>query len=128
MLTQKAAKRDCDRLFMAQFHGKPCEVCTSQGSTYTRGTCGHHIVPRSRSLFLRHDPMNIVVLCPTHHMFSNTLAAHSMNALAVGRFLDWLNAHKPVQLAYVRQHEWTPCPYVSWKRRLEDLRCQCDAS
>ncbi len=90
----------CKELFMTQAHGQPCQVCGSE-----EGTCYHHIVSQSRSKLLKFDPMNVVVLCPSHHTMGNDLAPHSTNTLAVGRFVDWLRENEPEKVAYCEKME-----------------------
>ena len=74
--------------------GKPCEVCKSQGRINTYLTCGHHVVAKSLCANLRHHKDNIVDLCSEHHLFSNELAAHSSNPLAIQAWITWLEIHK----------------------------------
>ena len=78
-------KKKADKEVTKYYTGLPCKVCGSEHMT-----CGHHIVHRSVAYF-RHHPHNIIPLCPKHHKFSNDLAPHSNNPLAVEAFLDWLN-------------------------------------
>jgi len=80
-------RNKADKEVSKYYRGLPCKVC---GSTYM--TCGHHIVHRSVAYY-RHHPSNLIPLCPKHHKFSNELAAHSSNPLAVQAFLDWLKEH-----------------------------------
>lgn len=72
------------------YTGQPCIVC---GTTYQ--TCGHHLVERSLSAYLRHNPKNIVALCTRHHKYDNDLAAHSKNPLAVKAFAEWVKMNYP---------------------------------
>lgn len=50
------------KLFMAQYRGKPCEVC---GSRYQ--TVGHHLLHRSTHPHHILTPENIMVVCRKHH-------------------------------------------------------------
>ena len=77
-------RNKADKEVTKYFSGLPCKVC---GFTYM--TCGHHIVHRSVAYY-RHHPHNIIPLCPKHHKFSNDLAPHSNNPLAVNCWLLWL--------------------------------------
>ena len=88
-------RNKADKLFMAQFHGQPCEVCGND-----QGTCGHHIVAKSRSKALRYDLRNIIVVCCRHHTMGNELAPHSVNQLAVERFVEWF------KLTFTKRHAW----------------------
>jgi len=88
-------RNKADKVFMVQFKGKPCEICLSYGRTNTEKTCGHHVVAKSTSSYLRHVDKNIVVVCPTHHAFSNELAFHSTNLLAQNAALEWLKECRP---------------------------------
>lgn len=94
----------CKGVFMSQAHGKPCQVCGK-----TEGTVFHHIVSQSRSKLLRFDLMNVVILCPEHHTYGNTLAPHSTNSLAVGRYIDWLRLVEPEKVKYCEEREHTKC-------------------
>ena len=77
-------KKKADKEVTKYYRGLPCKVC---GSTYM--TCAHHIVHRSVAYY-RHHPHNLISLCPKHHKFSNELAPHSKNPLAVRAFLDFI--------------------------------------
>ena len=98
-------KHACEKLFMSQFHGKPCEVCLSQNIRNTHATAGHHVITKSRCPRHKFSIENIVVLCQKHHMFDRDICPHSMNAMTVKRFLDWLAVTKPVQYAWCEAHE-----------------------
>ncbi len=91
-------KYACDDIFLAQFRGKPCEVCGEINGTVGRSitrSCGHHIAEKDNYRLLRYDPRIIVVLCPDHHgRFSAKLSPHSTDTLAQGRFYFWLFASK----------------------------------
>ena len=78
-----------DPLVTRFYRGLPCVVCG-----VTKNTCGHHLVPREWGPG-RHDPANIIPLCPSHHCFSNQMAAHSTNAMAVACFVHWLAEYLP---------------------------------
>jgi len=88
-------QKKADEALMVQFRGKPCEVCQSYGITNTTGTCGHHVVPKKVSAYMRHVKRNIVIVCQGHHTGSNELAFHSTNILAVNAALEWLKECRP---------------------------------
>jgi len=84
------------------YQGVPCIICLFEGKINTRGTCGHHIVPKSRCRAGRHDPANIVPLCPTHHKMGNDCCPHSSNPLASAHFDRWLERWMPKRFAATR--------------------------
>jgi hypothetical protein len=94
-------RKKCDDLFMAQGRGKACAVCGSK-----ENTCYHHIIPKGRCKAMRYDLMNMIVLCPSHHTFSNELAPHSTNSFAVLRFMEWFKENHLRKYEYCmdRQH------------------------
>lgn len=83
----------------AQF-GEKCAVC---GSDYKPNA--HHIESRIMFKGLRYDPMNGVLLCPTHHKFGKD-SAH----MAGCWFANWLKEHLPARYAYVLAHHADPDP------------------
>lgn len=83
----------------AQF-GEKCAVC---GSDYKPNA--HHIESRIMFKGLRYDPMNGVLLCPTHHKFGKD-SAH----MAGCWFANWLKEHLPERYAYVIAHHADPDP------------------
>ena len=83
----------------AQF-GEKCAVC---GSDYKPNA--HHIESRIMFKGLRYDPMNGVLLCPTHHKFGKD-SAH----MAGCWFANWLKEHLPERYAYVLAHHADPDP------------------
>jgi hypothetical protein len=87
-------------LFMASFRGLPCEVCGTK-----QGTCAHHLLSQGSHPKYKLEPKNITVLCPSCHKYSNELAAHSKNVLAVERFMEWLRYNKPEQGKWLDQAE-----------------------
>lgn len=97
--------KKCDDLFMAQGRGEPCAYCGT-----TINTCFHHIVPKGRCKALRYDLMNMMVLCPSHHNFSNVVAPHSTNSFAVERFVIWLRENHTRKYEYCLERE-------HWNRR-----------
>ena len=108
--------KKADELFLKQFRGNHCEVCQT-----TQGTCGHHIVPRSRSKALRYDMRNIIVLCAAHHTMGNDLAPHATNQLAVERFIKWFKKNKPAQHAWIKEHERDQRKY-SYLQAVENMQ------
>ena len=94
-------RNKADKLITALFRNKPCLVCGT-----TRNTCGHHLIPRSRSALHRHTLLNLVPLCPEHHRFGMKLAAHSDNALAVQRFVELVQVVAPEHFAHWTAHEY----------------------
>lgn len=89
-----------DKLFMAQFHGQPCEVCGS-----IEGTHGHHIAAKSRSKALRYDIRNIVILCARHHTMGTDMAPHATSQLAVERFCQWFKETHPARHKWITENE-----------------------
>ena len=83
-------RKKADKEVTKYYTGLPCKIC---GTTHQ--TCGHHIVERSLSAYFRHCPYNIIALCIKHHKFSNEIAAHSKNPLAVKAFIEWLKNNYP---------------------------------
>ena len=113
----KSYRTKADNLFMSQFRGKPCEVCKT-----TVGTCGHHIVSKSRSKALRYDFRNIIVLCPSHHTLGNDLAPHSTNQLAVERFCEWFKEEFPIRHWWIKEHEHIIERRYTYKQAVENLK------
>ena len=98
--------KKCDDLFMKQGHNQPCAICKE-----TNSTCYHHIVAKSTCKALRYDIQNMLVLCPNHHNFSNEIAAHSTNAYAQRKFMEWLEENKPKQYKYCQENQHNRKPY-----------------
>jgi len=84
-------------------HNMPCLIC---GKTERNGVMivGHHLIRKSRSRLHRWHPMNIVALCPLHHLHGIQIAAHSDNVLAVARFVERLRARAPEWFAWLEVH------------------------
>lgn len=112
--------RICDKIFSQRYQGGACEVCLSEGRVNMIATCGHHLIPRSRSRFLRYDPRNICVVCQAHHMWGSDKCAHGQSSLAIARFVDWLKRHRKADYDYCKSNEHTPSTR-SWKQELEIL-------
>ncbi len=112
----KSYRTKADKIFMAQFHNRHCEICNS-----SYGVVGHHIIPKSRSRALRYDVRNIICLCPRHHTMGNDMAPHSSNQLAVGRFIEWFKLSKPEQYAWTVENEHIQRKY-SYRQAVENLK------
>ena len=80
--------------------GEKCAVC---GSTNLPNA--HHIESRIMFKGLRYDPMNGVLLCPTHHKFGQD-SAH----MAGCWFARWLANNLPERFDYVLAHHSDPDP------------------
>ncbi len=87
-------RNKCDGLITRMFSGKPCIVCGS-----TEYTAGHHLIGRANKMF-RHDPNNLVPLCPLHHKWDSTLSAHA----APAAFAVWLSQNLPGTWAWLVQN------------------------
>lgn len=95
-----------DEVFMAQYRNLECEVCLSMFSkSNTQSTVGHHLLPKGSCPAHRFTHECMLVLCMRHHLWDDFLAAHSMNALAVRRFLDWMEMQMPEQYKWMQEHE-----------------------
>lgn len=75
-------------------YGEKCAVC---GSDYKPNA--HHLESRTQFRFLRYNPMNGILLCPTHHKFGSD-SAHKANIW----FAEWVRTHAPEKYAYVLEH------------------------
>jgi len=116
----------CDSLFMSQGHGKPCVICESKGITNREGTVFHHHVAKSTCKALRYDLMNMVILCPQHHCFSNEIGAHSSNPYAQKAYMDWVQENLPEQYEYCKEHQHnkTRFKFKEWAERFQELKDQ----
>ncbi len=112
----KSYRVKADELFMSQYRGLPCEVC---GSAYK--TVFHHLIPKGRSRALRYDKRNGCILCQKHHMFSNEMAPHSSNPLAVARFMKWFEETHPSRHKWIIENERIFRKY-SYRQALENLK------
>ena len=74
--------------------GHKCAVCGSENLPNA-----HHLENRNTCRALRYDPMNGVLLCPSHHKFGKD-SAHKGGIW----FADWLRRHHPGRLNYVLAH------------------------
>lgn len=86
-----------DDLFLAQFRGRPCEVCGKTQSYYQGRTVrshGHHILSKELHRLYRYDISNIVVLCPKHHLGAE-MSPHSHDGVAQALFYKWLEETHP---------------------------------
>ncbi len=79
----------------------PCVICRWQG-IWNTNTCGHHIVPKGRCRIGRHDPANIMPVCPSHHTMGGDIATESSSALVVARYVDFMDACMPARWAVAR--------------------------
>lgn len=94
-------KKAVIKRFMAQYHGRPCEVC---GSTYA--TCGHHYV--GKGYCPRHivSPENIIVLCQRHHgPYGKEPNPHSGNPELSGLFQIWVERNRPDVIEWASEHK-----------------------
>jgi 5-methylcytosine-specific restriction endonuclease McrA len=112
----KSFRVKADELFMKSFRGTHCEICQT-----TKGTVGHHIIPKSRSKALRYDSRNIIVLCQAHHTMGNDMAPHATNQVAVERFIEWFKENKPAQHSWTKEHERDQRKF-SYEQALENLK------
>ena len=87
----------CDDLFLAQYRGRPCEVCGATKGFYNGKTIrsmGHHLLSKELHRKYRYDERNIVVLCPKHHLGAE-MSPHSHDTAAQAVFYDWLRENCP---------------------------------
>jgi len=61
----------------------------------------HHLITRDHVL-IRHDIMNGILLCSSHHQFNTELSAHKGQ---VG-FGVWMQENRPVHWAWVVHNRW----------------------
>ena len=111
-------KKAVIKRFMAQYRGRPCEVC---GTTYA--TVAHHLIPKGRCMHHVVSDENIIVLCQGHHTFGGDISAHSTSALVMDRFIDWVKANKPEQWAWAEKHERDnadKCGKIPWRDLYEE--------
>ena len=101
----------CDKLFMKQGHNKECIICKAKGIITTEGTCFHHHIAKSTCKALRYDLMNMMILCPTHHNFSNEMAAHSTNAYAQRAYMEFIEVNFPEKYKYCEEHQKNQTKY-----------------
>lgn len=82
----------CDDIFLAQFRGRPCEVCGATRGYYNGKTIrsmGHHLLSKELHRLYRYDTDNIITLCPKHHLGAE-MSPHSHDTAAQAAFYDWL--------------------------------------
>lgn len=96
-------RRRLMKLWTMAVHAQFMEKCAVCGSDYKPNA--HHIESRIMFKGLRYDPMNGVLLCPTHHKFGKD-SAH----MAGCWFANWLKEHLPERYAYVLAHHADPDP------------------
>jgi len=86
-------RNKADDLFLAQFRGRPCEICGKREGWDGKKirSCGHHLAEKGMHRKYRYEPENIVILCPEHHShLSRTMSPHADDTAAVARFYSWL--------------------------------------
>ena len=86
----KKLRNKLDKEWKKTIHARFNNICVVDGCGKTKYLNAHHILPKETYKKYRHDPMNGVLLCPTHHKFGK-LSAHK-NALW---FVQWLYIHQP---------------------------------
>ena len=91
----KKLERQAEKLCKELVNGQPCVICKSLGYVNSTRTCKHHLVPKGVNAHWKWELKNLIPLCPSHHMFSNEIAAHSTNAMAVEEFMKWLRKYMP---------------------------------
>ena len=98
-----------DDLFLAQYRGKPCEICGRRGG-YDNGrkmpSAGHHLIFKGRCRKHRYNHKNIIVLCPHHHShYADDCSPHSITSThAQHVFEEWVRVNKPEQYAWWMEH------------------------
>ena len=90
-------RRRLMRLWTARVGEDWCHRCAVCGSESTPNA--HHMENRNTCRALRYDPMNGILLCPSHHKFGKD-SAHKGGIW----FADWLRVHHPDRLQYVLEH------------------------
>ena len=109
----------CDDLFLAQFRGRPCEICSKTEGWDGKKirSCGHHLVEKGMHRKYRYDTTLIVVLCPEHHSrFSRSLSPHADDTVAVWRFYRWLEDYRPEKAKLFENIDQSPFD-KSWTYR-----------
>ena len=113
-------RNKADRLITKLYTGQPCIICKQLGIINTYRTCGHHCVNRSLSGYLRHDLLNIIPLCPSHHKFSNEIAAHSTYQPAQVAFVEWLRKYQPDRYDLLMNYKQMQGK-IDYAKRVEEL-------
>jgi len=112
-VTIKSAKKRVIKQFMAQYHGRPCEVC---GSTY--GTCAHHYVGKGYCPHHIVSPENIIVLCQRHHgPYGKAMNPHSGCPDLVRQFEEWVEVYRPDIILWAAEHKndtVANCGKIDW--------------
>ena len=90
-------RRRLMRLWTARVGEDWKHVCAVCGSASTPNA--HHLENRNTCRILRYDPMNGILLCPSHHKFGKD-SAHKGGLW----FADWLRRNHPDRLEYVLAH------------------------
>jgi hypothetical protein len=99
----------CDDIFLAQFRGRPCEICGATSGFYNGKTIrsmGHHVLSKELHRAHRYDTQNIVTLCPIHHLGAE-MSPHSHDTAAQAAFYDWMATALPFryELMMARRHD-----------------------
>jgi len=93
----------CDDLFLAQFRGRPCEICGETRGYYNGKTIrsmGHHVLSKELHRAHRYEWENIIVLCPKHHLGAE-LSPHSHDGVAQAAFYEWLRVNRTCQYIFM---------------------------
>jgi len=96
-------ERKAERLCKKLVNGQPCVICKSHGQVNTR-THKHHLIPKGVNAYYKYELKNLIPLCASHHIFSNVIAAHSTNPLAVEAFMKWLRKYMPRHARWYKSH------------------------
>ena len=100
----------CDNLFLARWRGRPCEIC-GKTAGYDGGktvrSCGHHLVFKGGCRMHRYEPLNIFVLCPSHHShYNKDCSPHSIVSTHAQAFFEsCVRDSKPEQYAWWMEHQ-----------------------
>ena len=104
-------REKADEVFMKQFRGMECEICKAMGYYNTDNTVFHHIIAKKHSKAFRYDKRNGIILCPSHHGFSDVMCAHSASQSVVAKFhtfclenfphrMKWLEDNRRINFRY----------------------------
>ena len=98
-----------DDLFLAQFRGRPCEICGATHGFYSGKTIrsmGHHLLSKELHRKYRYDKDNILTLCPKHHLGAE-LSPHSHDGAAQAAFYSWMEQNTPLRYGKMmeRRHD-----------------------
>jgi len=101
MPNNKYWREKADEVFMEQHRGKECEICKALGRINTTGTVFHHIVAKKDCKALRYDHRNGLIVCPSHHGFSDVMCPHSMSQAVIHRFHEFCKQHFPYRMKWL---------------------------